>query len=78
MKIHTHNPNGPLSKNQKLVIAAYQKSLTNIKVTKDFNEQGNGWILECDQIKWIRIYGTLAEAVKKVNSWKWEDRTLIY
>lgn len=70
-KVYTHNPCGPLSKNHKIVIAAYQKGLTNIKVKKsDTALQGKGWELECDQIKWIRIYGDTRTVVAKINKWR--------
>lgn len=79
MKVHTFNECGPLSKNHKVVIAAHQKGLTTIKISGPVKDHhGKGWILECDQIKWIRIYGDVKTAASKVNAWKWQDGKLIF
>lgn len=78
IKVYTHNPCGPLSKNHKIIIAAYQKGLTNIKVTwypaTHHAKHCVGWVLECDQIKWIRIYGSVDTVVQKINGWTWDGK----
>lgn len=70
-KVYTHNPNGPLSKNHKIVIEAYQSGLTGIKVTwNDAMSRGhNGWILESDQIKWLRLGLSIDMAIKSLRDY---------
>jgi len=78
IKVYTHNPNGPLSKNHKIVIAAYQKGLTNIKVSwhpaTSYAVRNGGWLLECDQVPWYRLGLEISVAVNKINSWTWDGK----
>lgn len=70
-KVYTHNPNGPLSKNQKIVIEAYQSGLTGIKVTWNgaMSYGTRGWVLESDQIKWLKLGFSVDMAIKSLRDY---------
>lgn len=70
-KVYTHNPNGPLSKNHKIVIQAYQSGLTGIKITWNHATSMNtrGWILESDQIKWLKLGFSVEGAIKSIKDY---------
>lgn len=69
LKTYTHNPCGPLSKNHKLVIAAYQKGLTGIKIIRGLGKGADrtGWTLECDQVPKLHLGYEIAEAEIRIN-----------
>jgi hypothetical protein len=68
-KVYTHNPCGPLSKNHALVIAAYQKGLTGIKIVKGLGKGAarTGWTLECDQVPKLHLGYEIKEAEARIN-----------
>jgi hypothetical protein len=67
-KVYTHNPCGPLSKNHALVIAAYQKGLTGIRIIKGLGKGAarTGWTLECDQIPRLHLGYEITEAENRI------------
>jgi hypothetical protein len=63
----------------KMIQAAVKKGLTNIKITwNPAMNSSRGYVLECDQIKWLRIYGNARTVAQKISNWEIKDGKIKY